>query len=132
MGEVGAEDGTVPGEESLQQGIELFNAGRYFEAHEALEDAWRDGPAGEKQFLQGMVQAAVGMHHLSRGNLEGARGVLARAIGNLEPFLDAGVAARREILLPPLVKSLRAWLGHAEHGGATPPRPAIRRNEASQ
>lgn len=103
-------------------GIELFNSGEYFEAHEALEDAWRAAPAADKQFLQGMVQAAVGMHHLHAANYIGARGVLARAIRNLEPYSPtrAGVDVER------LLTSLRACLACAEEGEGTPAKPQMR------
>jgi predicted metal-dependent hydrolase len=105
----------------LHHGIELFNRGEYFEAHEALEDAWREGPADEKKFLQGLVQAAVGLHHFSRGNLVGARGVLARSVRNLEPFAPA----HKSIDLDLLLESLRAWLACARDGASPPARPHI-------
>ncbi len=57
----------------LQAGIIFFNAGRYFEAHEAWEDLWRATRGPLRLFYQGLVQAAVGMHHLGRGNLNGAQ-----------------------------------------------------------
>lgn len=111
---------TLKPSSELRDGIELFNRGEYFAAHEALEDAWREGPSEEKQFLQGLVQAAVGMHHFSKRNLEGARGVLARAIRNLDPYtpkhMDIDVAG--------LLDLLRLWLNHAEQP-APPPNPPV-------
>jgi predicted metal-dependent hydrolase len=69
--------------DALRHGIALFNGGRYYEAHEALEDAWRAcSPGDDKRFLQGLTQAAVALHHYSVGNLVGAKSVLARAIRN--------------------------------------------------
>ena len=108
-------------QEDFQHWIELFNRGHYFEAHEALEDAWRAAPAEHKQFLQGLVQAAVGMHHFTRGNRTGARGVLARAVRNLEPYAPE----RMGVDLGPLLKSLREWLGCAEHGSDPPAAPMM-------
>lgn len=105
----------------LHDGIALFNRGEYFAAHEVLEDAWREGPAEEKQFLQGLVQAAVGMHHFSKGNMVGARGVLARAIRNLQPFSPL----RMDINVAGLLDSLRLWLNRAEHAGPPPTPPVI-------
>ena len=77
----------------FQHGIELFNRGEFFEAHEVLEDVWRAAPAAEKLFLQGMIQVAVGLHHYRTGNVAGAQSVLARAAGNLAqpPAERAGV-----------------------------------------
>ena len=72
--------------QDLRVVLGLFNSGRFFEAHEALEDLWRDLPASSpaKKHLQGLVQLAVAFHHESCGNLPGARSVLDRALSNLE------------------------------------------------
>lgn len=57
------------------EGISHFNAGRYFEAHEAWEEIWLHSSGNAKVFYQMMIQAAVGLHHYERGNLRGARGM---------------------------------------------------------
>jgi uncharacterized protein len=86
----------------FQRGLELFNARKYFDAHEAWEDVWRAAPAEEKRFLQGLIQIAVALHHHGRGNMAGARSLLARAQRNLSdgPDFFAGLdmaAVRGEI-----------------------------------
>ena len=73
----------------FDRGAELFNAGHYFDAHEVWEDVWRAAPEQEKKFLQGLIQVAVALHHHSRGNLEGARSLLARAHRNLADYADS-------------------------------------------
>jgi len=70
----------------FQEGINFFNAGRYFEAHETWEDLWRETEGPCRLFYQGLIQAAVGLHHLSQGNREGARGQLRKSLGKLEPY----------------------------------------------
>lgn len=60
------------------RGVALFNAGHFFDAHEALEDVWREAEGAEKHFLQAVIQIAVGLHHYSTGNRVGARSLLAR------------------------------------------------------
>jgi len=69
----------------LTRGLDLFNRSHFFDAHEALEDAWRESPRGVplRRHLQGLVQLAVAFHHESRTNLVGARSVLERALRNL-------------------------------------------------
>ena len=79
----------MPLVDSLQQGISLFNRQLFFEAHEALEDAWRASAGDDRLFLQGLTQAAVALHHHSVGNLVGAESVLARAIRNLAGYSGA-------------------------------------------
>jgi predicted metal-dependent hydrolase len=70
----------------LQQGIFFFNQGRYFEAHEAWEDMWRSSGGPLRWFYQGLVQAAVGMHHLAQGNRNGATAQLEKALSKLENY----------------------------------------------
>jgi predicted metal-dependent hydrolase len=70
----------------LREGIILFNSGRYFEAHEVWEDLWRETRGPLRLFYQGLVHAAVGLHHLGRGNLNGARAQLLKSVSKLEQY----------------------------------------------
>jgi uncharacterized protein len=72
----------------LTQGIIFFNDGRYFDAHEAWEDLWRPAGGPLRLFYQGLVQAAVGLHHLSQGNINGARAQLTKSLDKLEQYPD--------------------------------------------
>ncbi len=65
------------------QGIEDFNAGRYFDAHEVWEEIWLRSSGETKVFYQMLIQAAVGLHHYERGNARGARGMYANVIEKL-------------------------------------------------
>ncbi len=60
-------------------GLRLFNEGRYFEAHEALEDAWRAEPGPVRELYRGILQAAVVYLHITRGNYAGAVKVYGRS-----------------------------------------------------
>lgn len=68
------------------EGIWLFNSGRFFEAHEALETAWRIEPDTNRYLYQGILQLGVGYYHLQRGNAAGAIQLFNRAKKTLEPF----------------------------------------------
>jgi predicted metal-dependent hydrolase len=68
----------------LDKGIKFFNSGHYFEAHEVWEDLWRETSGDLRLFYQGLIQTAVGLYHLSRGNLVGARAQLSKAIPKLD------------------------------------------------
>ena len=106
--------------EELRRGIELFNRGEFFEAHEVLEDVWRAAPVPQKKFLQGLVQLAVAFHHYSTGNLVGMRSVMQRGMNNLSGQ-EEGFCG---IDLAPLMKSLLAWR-EAVNGGKMVPAPRI-------
>ena len=72
--------------EGYRRGIGLFNAGEFYEAHEVWEDVWREADGLEKKFLQGLIQAAVALHHRSTGNVVGAGSLMARGLRNLEGY----------------------------------------------
>jgi hypothetical protein len=61
-------------------GISLFNEGRYFEAHEELEAAWRAEPDKVRELYQGILEAGVTYLHLLRGNYAGALKVYGRSM----------------------------------------------------
>ena len=65
------------------KGIEDFNAGRYFDAHEIWEEIWLRSSGETKLFYQMLIQAAVGLHHYERGNARGVRGMYANVIEKL-------------------------------------------------
>ncbi len=55
----------------FREGIELFNDGEWFEAHESWEDIWHMASGPRKLFYQGLIQCAVTIEHMRRGNPRG-------------------------------------------------------------
>ncbi len=74
---------------ALEEGLELIRAGAYFEAHEELEDEWRDAPPAERDFLQGLVHVAVAWLHATRGNRPGCERQLEKAARRLDAYRPA-------------------------------------------
>ncbi|MEO7261868.1 MAG: DUF309 domain-containing protein, partial [Jatrophihabitantaceae bacterium] len=74
--------------ESLGLAQRLLDAGRPFEAHEVLEDAWKAAPDDERELWRGLAQLAVGLTHAARGNQSGAVTLIGRGAGNLAAFSD--------------------------------------------
>lgn len=70
-------------------GLELARAGRYFEAHEELELAWRACEAGERDFFQGLVHVVVAWYQAGRGNAVGCSRQLEKAARRLAPYAPA-------------------------------------------
>lgn len=68
------------------RGIELFNEGDYFEAHEALENAWKAEPGEIRNLYRAILQVGVAYYHLLRGNYTGARKMFHRYRQWIEPF----------------------------------------------
>jgi uncharacterized protein len=67
-------------------GLALFDRGDYFEAHEALETAWRAEPGPIRDLYHGILQVAVAYFHIRRGNYVGARKMFQRSRRWLDRF----------------------------------------------
>ncbi len=68
------------------EGLELFNQGKYWRAHEALEAAWREEQGSIRYLYQGILQAGVTYLHVSHFNYPGALKVYQRCMRWLEPW----------------------------------------------
>ena len=79
-------DGPLP--PAAAEGIRLFNAGEFFEAHEELESAWRAEPGPIRNLYQGILQVAVAYLHITRDNYEGAIKVYGRSAKWLRAIPD--------------------------------------------
>ncbi len=104
---------------ALERGIELIRASEYFDAHEELEDEWRLAPAGERDFLQGLVHVAVAWHHAGRGNRPGCERQLEKA----ERRLGAYRPLHRDVDVDALLAEIRRARGLVERGSLELPRP---------
>jgi len=103
------------------QGVRLLNQGSFFDAHEVLEDVWRDARQPERKFLQGLIQIAVALYHHGNGNLVGARSVLRRAGKNLAGYPENFGGIR----LTPLRRSLSRWQRALDDGKSVPAFPKL-------
>ncbi|HIK44254.1 MAG TPA: DUF309 domain-containing protein [Leptolyngbyaceae cyanobacterium M65_K2018_010] len=97
----------------LQQGIALFNQGRYYECHDCLEALWMEAEVVEKAFYQGILQIAVGFYHLGNHNWQGGTILLGEGVNRLRPFEPyyQGIAVDR------LVDCGWAWLRALQQAG---------------
>ena len=73
-------------EELFKKGIEYFNTGYYFEAHDTFEEIWMDERGEDVRFYQGLVQLATGFSHLKMDNLKGAESQLNKGFAKLEKY----------------------------------------------
>ena len=62
--------------ELFKRGLDEYDKGDYFEAHEAWEDLWSDYNFPDRKFVQGLIQLSVSFVHLGNGNLTGAKNLL--------------------------------------------------------
>jgi predicted metal-dependent hydrolase len=108
----------------FRKGLEDFNSGRFFEAHERWEEVWLQTLDPEKMFLQGLIQVAAAFHHYSRSNRQGTRNLLQAGLIKIERFPQA----HRGLALEPLRVTVRRWLAALE-GGEDPAKEEIPRIE---
>jgi hypothetical protein len=84
---------TRPITDAFTRGAALFDAGAFFDAHEAWEERWRvTADPTEKLFLQGLIQVAAGFHKLFVvESVESALRLLAKGLAKLDAC-PAGIA----------------------------------------
>jgi uncharacterized protein len=70
-------------EETFLRGIDEFNRGEFFAAHETWETIWLAAAGRDKIFLQGTIQLAAAFHHWKNGNQRGTLSLLRRALAKL-------------------------------------------------
>ena len=82
---------------AYELGLSLARAGRYFEAHEAFETAWRAAASEERDFFQGLVHAVVFAYQAGRGRPVGAERQREKALRRLAAYAPAhrGLDLRR-------------------------------------
>ena len=70
------------------EGLRLINAGKYFEAHEALEVAWLEEQGKVRELYRGILQIAVVYLHATRRNYNGVIKVYGRSQKWLKDWPD--------------------------------------------
>lgn len=108
--------GGVAAPEEVLQGVRLFDAGEYFEAHEAWEDHWGKGGREEREATLGLIKAAVALHHLAAGNGAGFAWQAAEAV----PRLRAHHAAFPALRLLDLADELESLAAQVRFHGKPP------------
>jgi uncharacterized protein len=108
------------------KGIELFNSGRYWDAHEAWEHEWtpdRKGP--DSGFYKGLIQVAAGCLHYQRRNRRGAVNKWTSGAGYLRGYAPV----HRGVRIGDLVAEVDGFLSEMKGGWPELTMPRIARQE---
>ena len=105
----------------LARGLDLIRAGAYFEAHEELEDEWREAPAEERDFLQGLVHVTVAWYQAGRGNRVGCERQLEKAQRRLSRYAPS----HRGVDVGALLAQLEAVAAVVRDGSLELPPPRV-------
>jgi len=71
---------------AYQHGLRLAHEGRFFDAHEAFETAWRTCGEEERDFFQGLVHVVVSAYQLGRGRAVAAERQRLKALRRLAAY----------------------------------------------
>ena len=71
-----------------EEGIRLFNEGKYFVAHEALEAAWHAEQEPDRRLYQGILQAGIAFMHARNQYAKGVFSMYERCQVWLGPWPD--------------------------------------------
>ena len=111
-------DGLPPG---ALEGVRRFNAGEFFEAHEAFEECLDEVEDDDRwTLLLGLIQVSVGYHKHTAGH-PGAERMLRLGIEKLAPLPDVGWGVRIAALRERVASDLAALA----RGAALAPAPRI-------
>lgn len=70
-----------------RQALHCYAIRDWWMAHELLEQLWKRHPGTpDAQLYQGLLQAAVSLHHFGNGNFSGARQLAKSAVAMLKPL----------------------------------------------
>lgn len=75
--------------ETWLEGVRLFEAGEYWECHEALEPLWLEAKGLDKRFYSGVILLAAALHKARvMGSARGGRRNYAKAVTHLALLPD--------------------------------------------
>jgi hypothetical protein len=102
--------GSLSPTDLLRLGVDLYNAGHYWNAHEAWEEVWLESERGLRGFYQGLIQVTAAFVHVTRNRFPGGVKLLGEGIEKLEkyppsfmgvelaPFVEGARRARDRLL----------------------------------
>ena len=105
----------------LSSGVDLFNSGRFWEAHEAWEHEWMpDRKGSDAGFYKGLIQVAAGCLHYQRHNRRGAVNKWTSGAGYLRRYLPVHNGVRLSELVS-LVDGYLSVMGGSDWPDLTMP-----------
>jgi hypothetical protein len=99
----------------------LARAGRFFEAHEAFEQAWRACEPPERDFFQGLVHVVVSSYQAGRDRPVAAERQRRKALLRLAAFAPAHRGLDVSVLLDALERAEADPREHLVEADAQPP-----------
>lgn len=100
--------------EEFQRGVQLFNSGEFWLAHEAWENVWKAHDEDERLFFQGIIQLAAAYHQIdTHASFRGLISNFGKAYEKLEVFAPSYLG----VYVKPLLKAIEVSRAEAEERG---------------
>ncbi len=90
------------------QGLQAFNQGKYYAAHEHFEDAWRASEDDTREFYRALLHISGGFYRLTQNRPGAARKFFARALHWLQYFPDSFLGFNIDALKSQLSTSIHS------------------------
>jgi hypothetical protein len=105
-------------------GVDLYNHGYLWEAHEAWEGLWHASKSDRAQalFLQGLIQCAAAWLKIEMAQPQGVARLAALALEKLDEVARAAGARYMGLELAPFAAAVRAFAGSAPRAADGRPR----------
>jgi hypothetical protein len=104
-----------------KRGLELAQQGRFFDAHEAFELAWRACETSERDFFQGLVHVVVSAYQRGRGRPVAAESQRQKALRRLRAYAPSHRGLDVSALLSALDRAEADPREHLVERDAEPP-----------
>jgi len=115
-------------DDRLREGINLFNRGRFFEAHETWEMLYQSAEISDKPFIEGLIQLSTACRLIEDfGEIKGPVKLIYQALIRFENYQPTYL----EVKIADLTAAIEAWAKEIEASGARGQKPvptiAVRR-----
>ncbi|MFP4315090.1 MAG: DUF309 domain-containing protein [Desulfovibrionales bacterium] len=99
--------------QQFKAGLEEFNRGAFFQAHETWEAVWHGAAEPDRDFYKGLIQVDVALYHHRHGNRKGAIRLMDSGMALLEPYVPSCRSIDLKQLLEDCRRAMRAMTYNA-------------------
>jgi hypothetical protein len=102
---------SLGGAEDYLWGVDLFNAGFYWEAHEVWEELWKRAPSSSRSraFLQGLIQCAAASLKAASGQWPACQTLTDKALARFSALHEPDRARYQGVDLPDFARQFRGY-----------------------
>jgi len=73
----------------FDRGLEAYQRGNYYEAHDHWEELWRHYDVRHRKYIQGLIQLSASLYKIQCEQMRGARSLLSKAREKFDLFTES-------------------------------------------